>query len=56
MYSLFMVQLPAGDTVVDIIPPQSQVGHEPPTIIPDSGNQTYSGTPGTVIGTLPSES
>jgi hypothetical protein len=54
MVDAFLSQLPAGDQVDNIIPPQALVGHEPPTANPASGNETYSSTPGTVIGTPPS--
>jgi hypothetical protein len=54
MVDAFLNRLPAGDKVDNIIPPQALVGHEPPLATPASGNQTYSGTPGIVIGTPPS--
>lgn len=54
MVDAFLNRLPAGDKVDNIIPPQALVGHEPPLATPASGNQTYSSTPGTVIGTPPS--
>jgi hypothetical protein len=54
MADAFLSQLPAGNKVEDIIPPQSLVGHEPPTAHPASGNENYSSTPDTVIGTPPS--
>ena len=54
MADAFLSQLPAGDKVEDIIPPQSLVGHEPPTANPAPGNETYSSPPGIVICTPPS--
>ena len=50
----FMNQLPPGDKIDAIIPPQSLMGHQPPLITPAPGNQTYPGTPGPVVGTPPS--
>jgi hypothetical protein len=54
MVEAFLNQLPAGDQLDDLIPPQSLMGHEPPLDSPASGNQTYSSTPSVVIGTPPS--
>ena len=34
MAEAFLNQLPAGDQLDDIIPPQSMMGHEPPTAEP----------------------
>lgn len=58
MVEEFKNQLPEGDKIVDIIPPQSLMGHEPPRITLPLGNQIYPGTsenPGTVVGTPPPE-
>ena len=38
MVDAFIDQLPAGDSIKYLIPPASLVGHEPPTITPESGN------------------
>lgn len=54
MIDTFIKQLPNGDTLDTIIPPQALMGHVAPVTIPAPGNQTYSGTP-TIIGTPPSE-
>lgn len=54
MVEAFLNQLPTGDQLHDIIPPQSMMGHEPPIVTLEPGDQTYSDTPGTVVGTTPS--
>jgi len=55
MVETFENQLPEGDKIVDIVPPQSLMGHEPPRITPPPGYQTFPGTPGnpgTGVGTM----
>jgi len=54
MIDAFLSQLPAGDQLDDIIPPQSLMGHEPPQDTPAPENEAYPDTPGTVMGTPPS--